>query len=85
MSLSPSDEDLALFAKIPRSRLEAIVALAARTPDDFEQDTLYMLELAERMGVPGQIDQSLFHDGRGRVGAVKHAPQWHRQAKRKTA
>jgi len=85
MALTATDEELELFAKIPRSRLEAIVQLASRTPDDYERDTLALLELAEKLAVPGCINQTLHHDGRGRVGSVKHAPEWHRQAKRKTA
>ena len=85
MALTATDEELELFAKIPRSRLEAVVQLCARTPDDYERDTLALLELAERLAVPGSITQTIHHDGRGRVGSVKHAPEWHRQAKRKAS
>jgi hypothetical protein len=85
MALMLTDEELALFAQIPRSRLEAIVKLVARAPDEFEADLVAMLELAERLGTPGCINQQVHHDARGRINSVKHAPEWHRQAKRKTA
>jgi hypothetical protein len=82
-----TDADLELFAKIPRSRLTAVVALVARTPDEFEADILAMLEMAEQRGLPGSLVQELHHDARGRVNAVEHTPRWRRQAKggRKTA
>jgi len=82
MALLLSDEELALFAKMPRARLEAIVKLVNRTGDDFEADLVAMLELAEKMQVPGCIKLAAHHDARGRVNSVEHEPSWHRRGRR---
>jgi hypothetical protein len=82
VSLLLSDEELALFAKMPRRRLEAIVALVARTGDDFEADLVAMLELAEKMQTPGCIKLAAHHDARGRVNSVEHTPEWHRRGRK---
>lgn len=82
MALTLSDEEMALFAKMPRSRLEAIVKLVARTGEDFESDLVAMLELAEKMQTPGCINMAAHHDARGRVNSVEHTPSWHRRGKK---
>lgn len=79
-----TDEEIDLFDKMPQKRLAAIVALVARTGDDFEADLVAMLELAEKMQTPGCIKLTAHHDARGRVNSVEHTPEWHRRG-RKTA
>lgn len=84
-----TDADIVLFAKIPRSVLEdlvglgsvlyMVVELANRVPPEYFGDTVALLELAEKLGLPGSVHQTLNHDGKGRVHGVKQASEWNRQ------
>lgn len=73
--MNPTDEEIALFAK-----------LHARTGAKFFTDMNAMLELAEKLEVSGCVHIAIHHNHRGRVGNVKLAPDWSRQAEgRKSA
>lgn len=83
MALTLTDEELALFAKLPRAVLTDLVKVVARMPHEYWGDLATDLETAEKRVVAGCIKQDLHHDARGVVRNIKSVAERFRQAMRR--